>query len=84
MPVRVSGVPQGGIVLGMSTTTLTVTGMSCDSCASAVRNELSLIPGVVEIEIDLSDGTVTIGTDRPVEPAALRGAVEEAGYGLAN
>ena len=68
----------------MSTTTITVTGMSCDACASAVRTELTNIPGVVDVDIDLSDGKVTIGSDSPVDDATLRNAVEEAGYELAN
>ncbi|QFS93016.1 heavy-metal-associated domain-containing protein [Mycolicibacterium poriferae] len=68
----------------MSTTTITVTGMSCDACASAVRAELTSIPGVVDVDIDLSDGKVTIGSDAPVDDATLRNAVEEAGYELAN
>ena len=66
----------------MSTTTITVTGMSCDACASAVRTELTSIPG--DVDIDLSDGKVTIGSDSPVDDATLRDAVEEAGYELAN
>lgn len=67
----------------MSTTTITVTGMSCEGCASAVRAELTAVPGVVDVDIELSDGTVTIGSDRSVDAAAIKAAVEEAGYELA-
>ncbi|MDY6998550.1 MAG: heavy-metal-associated domain-containing protein [Actinomycetota bacterium] len=66
----------------MSTTTVTVAGMSCDGCASAVRAELTTIPGVVDVDVDLSDGTVTIGSDEPVDDATIRAAVEEAGYAI--
>ncbi len=68
----------------MSTTTITVTGMSCDHCASSVRSELTNIPGVTNVDVDLSDGTVTIGSDAPVETASILAAVEEAGYEVAN
>lgn len=67
----------------MSTTTITVAGMSCDGCASAVRAELTRVPGVVDVDIELSDGTVTIGSDGSLDAAAIEAAVEEAGYQLA-
>lgn len=65
------------------TTTITVAGMSCGGCANSVRAEISSIPGVVDVDIDLSNGTVTIGSDTPLDTAAIRSAVEEAGYQLA-
>lgn len=64
-------------------TTITVEGMSCAGCANSVRAELTHIPGVVGVDVDLSNGTVTIDSDSPVDPAAIREAVEEAGYSLA-
>jgi len=67
----------------MSTTTITVAGMSCVGCASSVRAELSTIAGIVDVDIDLSDGTVTIDSEVPVDTVAIRAAVEEAGYQLA-
>jgi copper chaperone CopZ len=67
----------------MSTTTITVEGMSCGGCANSVRAELTHIPGVVEVDVDISSGTVTIASDAPVDSAAIRAAVEEAGYTLA-
>ena len=35
------------------------------------------------VTIDVSNGTVTIDSDAPVEATAVRTAVEEAGYQLA-
>ena len=67
----------------MSTTTITVEGMSCSGCANSVRAELTQVPGVVEVDVDVSQGTVTISSDIPVDDAAIRAAVEEAGYTLA-
>ena len=67
----------------MSTTTITINGMSCGGCASSVRAELTTIPGVVDVEVDVSNGTATIASAAPVDTAAIRAAVEEAGYQLA-
>ena len=67
----------------MSTTTITVEGMSCAGCANSVRAELTHIPGVVDVQVDIANGTVTIASDAPVDSAAIRAAVEEAGYTMA-
>lgn len=66
-----------------TTTTITVEGMSCSGCAHSVRAALTHIPGVVEVNVDVTNGTVTIASDTPVDNADIRAAVEEAGYSLA-
>jgi copper chaperone CopZ len=68
----------------MSTTTITVTGMSCGGCASAVREEIGNIPGVSAVDVDLSTGTAVIDSEGPVDIVAVENAVEEAGYQLAS
>jgi copper chaperone len=68
----------------MSATTVIVMGMSCGGCASSVREEIGDIPGVNAVDVELSSGTVLIGSDRPVEAVAIKNAVEEAGYRLAS
>ncbi len=40
----------------MSTTTVTVTGMTCGHCASSVREEIGQIPGVTGVTVDLASG----------------------------
>ena len=50
----------------MSTRTITVAGMTCSGCASAVRAELSQVPGVRSVDVDVTKGTVTIGSDKQV------------------
>jgi copper chaperone CopZ len=67
----------------MSTTTITAEGMSCGGCANSVRAELTHIPGVVDVDVDLTNDTVTITSDTLLDSAAIRAAVEEAGYTLA-
>lgn len=66
-----------------TTTTFTVTGMTCDHCVRAVQGEVSRIPGVHEVEVDLATGTVAVHADGPVDPAAFAAAVDEAGYEVA-
>jgi copper chaperone CopZ len=67
----------------MATQTYTVTGMTCSHCVSAVDSEIRQIPGVTDVEVDLSSGTVTVTSDHPVDDAAVATAVDEAGYALA-
>jgi copper chaperone len=58
----------------------TVTGMTCDHCASAVQAEISKLPGITEVSVDVATGTVRITGDPLPGGAPLREAVEEAGY----
>ncbi|MEN3318077.1 MAG: hypothetical protein V7643_1478 [Mycobacterium sp.] len=67
----------------MSTVKVTVTGMSCGHCATSVREEVGTIPGVKGVDVDLASGEVTVDSEGPVETAAIKSAVEEAGYELA-
>jgi copper chaperone CopZ len=58
--------------------------MSCGHCATSVREELTEIPGVRAVDVDLASGAVIIDSDAVVETAAIRTAVEDAGYQLAS
>lgn len=66
-----------------TTTTITVTGMTCDHCVRAVRDEVSAIQGVTNVEVDLASGQVTIEAATELDPAAVAAAVDEAGYEVA-
>ncbi|BBZ21125.1 hypothetical protein MGAD_54600 [Mycolicibacterium gadium] len=68
----------------MRTTTVTVTGMSCGHCATSVREEITEIPGVRSVDVDLASGSVTIDSDSVLEAAAIKTAVKDAGYQLAS
>lgn len=66
-----------------TTTTFTVTGMTCGHCTSAVTDELTAIDTVEQVDIDLiagGDSPVTITSSAPVEQSAITAAVDEAGY----
>jgi copper chaperone len=67
----------------VSTSTYTVTGMTCGHCVSAVSEEVGALPGVTEVLVDLPTGAVTVTSDTPLDEAAVAAAVEEAGYELA-
>ncbi|MFI6313126.1 heavy-metal-associated domain-containing protein [Nocardia fusca] len=67
-----------------TTTTVTVTGMTCGHCVSSVREEVGRIDGVASVDVDLASGLVTIAGAAPVEREAIAAAVDEAGYQLAD
>jgi len=68
----------------METLNLKVTGMSCMGCVSSVKNLLGALPGVGRVDIDLASGAVAVeyAADQ-VQPAQLRQAIEDGGYGVA-
>ena len=66
----------------MTTTTYTVTGMSCEHCVNAVTSELSGLGGVSAVTVDLVPGgnsSVTIASDVPLSQDAVSAALQEAG-----
>lgn len=70
----------------METTTLTVHGMTCGHCVSAVKEEIGAIAGVTDVSVDLVEGgdsPVTVTSEAPLDNAALAAAVDEAGYTIA-
>ncbi|MBE8516158.1 heavy-metal-associated domain-containing protein [Amycolatopsis sp. H6(2020)] len=67
----------------MTTSSYTVTGMTCSHCVASVSEEVGAIEGVTDVAVDLPTGAVTVTSDRPVDGARVRAAVEEAGYQLA-
>lgn len=61
------------------TRTYSVPGMTCEHCTTAVSGELSGVPGVEAVTVDLGTKLVTVTGD-PLDDAALRAAIDEAGY----
>ena len=66
----------------MTTNTYTVKGMTCSHCVNSVSTEVSALPGVREVNVDLETGAVTVTSEEPLDTEAVRGAVDEAGYEL--
>lgn len=70
----------------METTKITVSGMTCGHCVTAVTEELQAIDGVQDVQVDLvagGDSPVTITSDCALSQADIVAAVDEAGYQVA-
>ncbi len=64
----------------VTTSTYTVSGMTCQHCVTAVTEEIGRIPGVRSVEVSLDAGKVAVRSDDALDPAAVAAAVDEAGY----
>ena len=77
------GADQAAVSLGaMTEATYSVTGMTCDHCVRAVQTEVGKVPGVASVAVDLGAGRVTVSSEQPLDQAAVRAAIEEAGFEL--
>jgi copper chaperone len=65
------------------TITYAVPGIHCGRCETAVKQETSAVFGVESVHVDLGAKLVTITGER-LDDAALRTAIGEAGYEVAN
>jgi copper chaperone CopZ len=66
----------------MSTTVWTVQGMTCGHCVAAVTEEVSAIPGVSDVVVDLASGQVTVTAETDPTTESVAAAIDEAGYTL--
>lgn len=64
----------------MATATYEVTGMTCEHCVNAVKGEISQLPGVEQVDVELEGGKVSVTSGSPVDDSEVRAAVEKAGY----
>jgi len=60
----------------------TVHGMTCAHCVLSVREEVSEVRGVRDVDVDLASGRLTVTGDG-VDDDAVRAAVADAGYRVA-
>jgi Cu+-exporting ATPase len=60
------------------TTTLAISGMTCNGCVQHVDKALRGVPGVTAVDVRLAEQRANIVGDAPV--AALVAAVKAAGY----
>ena len=63
----------------MQTTTLGISGMTCQHCVAAVTKALQSVPGVQSAQVDLAQGKASVAGSAPVQ--ILINAVAKAGYG---
>ncbi|KUG54728.1 heavy-metal-associated domain-containing protein [Kocuria palustris] len=64
----------------MATTEFNVTGMTCGHCEMSVREEVEEIPGASVSQVSHETGRLVVESDQPVDDAAVKAAVQEAGY----
>lgn len=64
----------------MNTNEYQVTGMTCGHCEMSIREEVSTVPGVQEIQISARTGKLVISSTEEVDDSAVITAVDEAGY----
>ena len=61
--------------------TYSVLGMSCAHCTHSVHEEVSELPGVSYVNVDLESGRLTVLGDQ-ITDQAVADAVADAGYAL--
>ena len=66
----------------MGTRTYTVQGMTCGHCVDAITGEVTKLAGVGKVDVDLAGKTVAVTGDQ-LDDAAIRAAIDEAGYAVA-
>ena len=59
---------------------LLIEGMSCGHCVMHVKNALTEINGVKDVNVELSSGTATVSFDKEVADEMLKEKVKTAGY----
>ena len=61
--------------------TYRVPGISCDRCKAAIEDELDGLHGVMRVDVEVATRTVRVEGD--VSDEAIRAAITEAGYDVA-
>ena len=59
--------------------TYIVSGMTCSHSVASVTEEVSEVAGVERVDVELESGRVVVKGDS-IDDAAIRAAVDEAGY----
>ena len=64
----------------MAKETLTIPNISCGHCVTAVKNELSEMPGVTSVEGNPQSKTVVVAWDTPASEDDIRAKLQEINY----
>lgn len=67
----------------MTTTTVSISGMTCGHCVASVAEELSGVEGVENVEVTLNKeglSTAVVTSSKELQPGQINEAVAEAGY----
>ncbi len=61
--------------------TYSVPDISCEHCKNAIEGEVSQVVGVTSVAVDVDSKTVVVDGG---DDAAIRAAIDEAGYDIAD
>jgi copper chaperone len=67
----------------METETLKAQNIKCGGCASTIRDGLSQLPGIEQVEVDIESGEVTLQGES-LDRAAVSSKLAELGYPVAD
>ena len=59
---------------------VSIDGMSCENCVRHVREALSGLEGVTEVEVSLADNLATVQTTGELSDQLIRDKLDEEGY----
>ena len=59
-----------------------VPGVSCEHCRVSITKEVGAVTGVASVDVDLEEKVVTVRGEG-IDDAAVRAAIDEAGYDVA-
>ena len=62
------------------TKTFTVGDISCGHCAQAITQEVSSVPGVENVTVDVATKRVNVEANESVSTETITSAINEAGY----
>ena len=57
-----------------------IEGMTCEHCLNRVKNALSEMDKIKEVQVNLAEGFALIESDREIVNSALTDTIDEAGY----
>jgi copper chaperone CopZ len=60
--------------------TYRINGMSCEGCATTVKNKLSAAPGVTSVQVDLVKKEAEITSSQVLKADKLQEALNKTGY----
>jgi copper ion binding protein len=64
----------------MNSSVFTVKGMTCTGCMTKVTNAVTAVDGVNDVDVDISNGELTVLSDAPVEAEHIKKAIKDVGY----
>lgn len=64
----------------MKETILKVNGMECGGCENRIKNALSAIEGIENVEADYKTGIVKVKSDEKVEKEEMKETIEDIGF----